>query len=329
MCVSVSIILFLSLSLSPFLSLSFSLTRPLAISLSLSDMVDGATRMDLFDCSVCGCNRPGGNSSLNSSSSAETYEKWAKATASKRTHRDGTVISKLATPRVPEAKQQDDQLEISVEEDVKAGKANVMQRSLSEGTNEPIGAGDGPSTQPGRTESAPIQPDSQKKGWRSNNQSFVSSFWKKNPKSEQLKGWKSEAELKEGTSGPLEVNSLDRKNWKNKASSSFSLSLASFGKKDKNPAAAAQPASPSTTGGKKRTYLGEEAVMLFTYNANPETPFPPDPRKELTALQGQKIDILDMRPDGWCLVRKPTGRQEYWLPGNFLSEDGVKPYYDG
>eukprot|EP00961_Rhodomonas_salina_P268622 3630272-Rhodomonas_salina.1 len=120
-------------------------------------MVDGATRMDLFDCSVCGCNRPGGNSSLNSSSSAETYEKWAKATASKRTHRDGTVISKLATPRVPEAKQQDDQLEISVEEDVKAGKANVMQRSLSEGTNEPIGAGDGPSTQPGRTESGKVQ----------------------------------------------------------------------------------------------------------------------------------------------------------------------------
>lgn len=35
-----------------------------------------------------------------------------------------------------------------------------------------------------------------------------------------------------------------------------------------------------------------------------------------------KVDILELRPDGWCLVRKPKGTKEYWLPGNYLTTDG-------
>mmetsp|Transcript_43497 Transcript_43497/g.88969 ORF Transcript_43497/g.88969 Transcript_43497/m.88969 type:complete len:140 (+) Transcript_43497:679-1098(+) len=78
---------------------------------------------------------------------------------------------------------------------------------------------------------------------------------------------------------------------------------------------------------KEEVYQGEEAVMLYSFNGAKDPPFPPDDRKELTCLKGQKLDILEMRDDGWCLVKKPTGPKEYWLPGNYLSVDGRQPYY--
>eukprot|EP00961_Rhodomonas_salina_P077779 1043727-Rhodomonas_salina.1 len=57
---------------------------------------------------------------------------------------------------------------------------------------------------------------------------------------------------------------------------------------------------------------GEEAVMLFTYNANPETPFPPDPRKELTALQ---VERDRTRPRAlFCTASLQASRHKSWLP---------------
>lgn len=81
-------------------------------------------------------------------------------------------------------------------------------------------------------------------------------------------------------------------------------------------------------GRRNSVYLGEMGAMLYDYIAEGATPFPPDTRQELTAAKGTRLDILETRPDGWCLVRKPWGSMEYWLPGNHLTTDGTTPYVD-
>lgn len=73
-------------------------------------------------------------------------------------------------------------------------------------------------------------------------------------------------------------------------------------------------------------YCGDKCVVLYDYFAESSAPFPPDTRRELTVTKGARLDILETRPDGWCLVRKPRGATEYWLPGNHLSTNGQTPY---
>lgn len=63
------------------------------------------------------------------------------------------------------------------------------------------------------------------------------------------------------------------------------------------------------------------------YASHDHCPFPPDPRMETDLRPGQRLDILDMREDGWCVVRKPKSRKEYYVPGNYLTLDGKTPYY--
>eukprot|EP00286_Rhodomonas_abbreviata_P026767 CAMPEP_0181312906 /NCGR_PEP_ID=MMETSP1101-20121128/13957_1 /TAXON_ID=46948 /ORGANISM="Rhodomonas abbreviata, Strain Caron Lab Isolate" /LENGTH=435 /DNA_ID=CAMNT_0023419809 /DNA_START=18 /DNA_END=1326 /DNA_ORIENTATION=- len=78
---------------------------------------------------------------------------------------------------------------------------------------------------------------------------------------------------------------------------------------------------------KKQHHQGETAIALFDYQGISTPPFPPDKRTELTVIKGQKVQILDIRDDGWCVVKKPTAPREYYLPGNFISVNGKTPVW--
>ncbi|KAJ1492804.1 hypothetical protein T484DRAFT_1880207 [Baffinella frigidus] len=77
---------------------------------------------------------------------------------------------------------------------------------------------------------------------------------------------------------------------------------------------------------KKMTLLDEfgdpiPAMAKFGYQGGRDAPFPPDSTMELSfaqgdILQGDILQVLDERPDGWCLAkfRKRTG----FVPGNYL-----------
>ena len=58
-------------------------------------------------------------------------------------------------------------------------------------------------------------------------------------------------------------------------------------------------------------------LAMYSYTASGETPFPPDERPELTLMKGEQLDLIHMREDGWCIVRRCTGvLQEGFAPGN-------------
>eukprot|EP00918_Siedleckia_nematoides_P075859 GHVU01165965.1.p1 GENE.GHVU01165965.1~~GHVU01165965.1.p1 ORF type:complete len:335 (-),score=40.90 GHVU01165965.1:279-1220(-) len=70
---------------------------------------------------------------------------------------------------------------------------------------------------------------------------------------------------------------------------------------------------------------------LYNYKASEELPFPPDERPELTLTKGESLDLIHMREDGWCIVRRTTGPlQEGFAPGNYMTDNGrdsmVKQY---
>eukprot|EP00286_Rhodomonas_abbreviata_P006495 CAMPEP_0181317426 /NCGR_PEP_ID=MMETSP1101-20121128/16461_1 /TAXON_ID=46948 /ORGANISM="Rhodomonas abbreviata, Strain Caron Lab Isolate" /LENGTH=92 /DNA_ID=CAMNT_0023424817 /DNA_START=320 /DNA_END=598 /DNA_ORIENTATION=- len=72
----------------------------------------------------------------------------------------------------------------------------------------------------------------------------------------------------------------------------------------------------------------DAAVALFNYLANNHPPFPPDPRMELSLHPGLKLEICsDDRDDGWIIARKPGSKKEYFVPGNYVSYDGVQPIW--
>ncbi|KAJ1484102.1 hypothetical protein T484DRAFT_1798110 [Baffinella frigidus] len=71
---------------------------------------------------------------------------------------------------------------------------------------------------------------------------------------------------------------------------------------------------------------GEIAVVaLHSYTSSGPKPFPDDPRPELGLVRGDRLFVISISPDGWCLARRPHSALEGWLPGNFLSADGETP----
>ena len=43
---------------------------------------------------------------------------------------------------------------------------------------------------------------------------------------------------------------------------------------------------------------------LYNYTAAEEVPFPPDKRPEFSLTKGEQLEIVHMREDGWCIVRR-------------------------
>lgn len=43
---------------------------------------------------------------------------------------------------------------------------------------------------------------------------------------------------------------------------------------------------------------------LYNYKAADEIPFPPDKRPEFSLFKGEQLEIVHMREDGWCIVRR-------------------------
>lgn len=43
---------------------------------------------------------------------------------------------------------------------------------------------------------------------------------------------------------------------------------------------------------------------LYNYKAADEIPFPPDERPEFSLFKGEQLEIVHMREDGWCIVRR-------------------------
>ncbi len=43
---------------------------------------------------------------------------------------------------------------------------------------------------------------------------------------------------------------------------------------------------------------------LYNYTAAEEVPFPPDNRPEFSLTKGEQLELVHMREDGWCIVRR-------------------------
>ena len=59
-----------------------------------------------------------------------------------------------------------------------------------------------------------------------------------------------------------------------------------------------------------------EIRAMYNYSSADELPFPPDQRPEFTLVKGESLELMHMREDGWCIVRRPNSRQEGFAPGN-------------
>eukprot|EP00961_Rhodomonas_salina_P094813 1275976-Rhodomonas_salina.1 len=70
------------------------------------------------------------------------------------------------------------------------------------------------------------------------------------------------------------------------------------------------------------------AKALYGYTANPSPPFPPDKRMEFTLFENEKLVLLEVRPDGWAIVRKKNGKKQGYVPGNYITVDGKNPLFD-
>jgi len=72
-----------------------------------------------------------------------------------------------------------------------------------------------------------------------------------------------------------------------------------------------------------------KAVALFNFTADVNPPFPPDRTREFSFAKGDHFVVLEVRPDGYLLARRPFGHRRGWIPGNYLSVDGRKPFFQG
>ena len=78
-----------------------------------------------------------------------------------------------------------------------------------------------------------------------------------------------------------------------------------------------------------------EVTGLYDYEASDSLPFPHDHRMELhshkvsrprliaelsLAAQGEKFDVIFIRPDGWCLASRPGMKYQGYIPGNFVRQ---------
>lgn len=43
---------------------------------------------------------------------------------------------------------------------------------------------------------------------------------------------------------------------------------------------------------------------LYNYKASDEIPFPPDQRPEFSLSKGEQLEVVHMREDGWCIIRR-------------------------
>lgn len=75
-------------------------------------------------------------------------------------------------------------------------------------------------------------------------------------------------------------------------------------------------------------YIGQEAQALYRHKKlNAFAIFPPDSRTELDLEPGMELDLIEMREDGWCIVRKRPHKKEYYAPGNYITIDGSTPCF--
>jgi hypothetical protein len=61
------------------------------------------------------------------------------------------------------------------------------------------------------------------------------------------------------------------------------------------------------------------AVAMYNYGASDDLPFPPDERPEFELVKNEQLELLYMREDGWCIVRRPNDGREGFAPGNGLT----------
>lgn len=85
------------------------------------------------------------------------------------------------------------------------------------------------------------------------------------------------------------------------------------------------------TGGEKEERkpdlgVGEtEVYVLYYHTAEQEgCPFPPDSRREFSLIKGEKLIMMDIRDDGYCIVRYPRTQLQGFCPGNYISVDGKR-----
>jgi len=70
---------------------------------------------------------------------------------------------------------------------------------------------------------------------------------------------------------------------------------------------------------------GVAVVALYDFQGSPDPPFAQDSRLEASMSQGDVFFLVRMRADGWCIVQKPSRDKEYYVPGNYVSMNGVEP----
>lgn len=69
--------------------------------------------------------------------------------------------------------------------------------------------------------------------------------------------------------------------------------------------------------------VGETEVFALHYHTADEgCPFPPDGRREFSLIKGQRLIMLDVRQDGYAVVRYPGSQRQGFCPGNYISVDG-------
>ena len=73
----------------------------------------------------------------------------------------------------------------------------------------------------------------------------------------------------------------------------------------------------------------QTVYAMFPFVGQDPQPFPPDPYPDLSIEPGDKLRVFpSMNQHGWCFVvdaRKNARRG--WVPGNYVTANGLDPYF--